>query len=261
MKNRSAAAGRPRLIYTAAALKAMGERAYQEDTYTITDRAGDGALLAMVADGRGGMQDGRMASRAAVKEVKEAFLHMDLRERLPDQLREAFVRASDRIYAQLQAEGGSTGIACVFYDGGLYYASVGDSCLLLRRGQNIYHLNRRQNMYFAVCMSRLREGLTDRAPAEQHAQRRALTDYLGKKQLIDIDRFLRPMPLYHGDTILVCSDGIGDVLSDEELRGCLSTPTPDESCRRIDELVLAAARRHQDNYTAVVIRVTEAGEG
>ena len=260
MKTRVPTTEHPFLTFSAAAMKGMGDRAYQEDTYVIETRRDSGAMLAMVADGMGGMQDGRLASRTAVSAVKEAFRRMDMRAPIAPRLREAVVRANDLIYARLNADGGSTGIACVFHDGGLDYAGVGDSFLLLRRGTTLYHLNRRQNMYYAMCMQQLTEGVTDRTFAERHPKRHALTGYLGMKELRDVDMFLRPMPLYHGDTVMLCSDGIGDVLSDDVISACMGAATPEESCRRIEEQVLAAAHRHQDNYTAVVIRVTEAAE-
>ena len=261
MKTHIPTAERPVMTYTAAAMKGMGDRAYQEDTYVITERRDCGAMLAMVADGMGGMQDGRLASRTAVSAVKEAFRRMDMRDPIAPRLREAVVRANDLIYERLNADGGSTGIACIFYDGGLYYAGVGDSFLLLRRGTTLYHLNRRQNMYYAMCMQQLIDGMTDRTFAERHPERHALTGYLGMKELRDVDMFLRPMPLSHGDTVMLCSDGIGDVLSDSVISACMGAATPEESCRRIEERVLAAAQRHQDNYTAVVIRITESTEG
>ena len=261
MKNRPVTTEHPILTYAAAAMKGMGDRAYQEDTYVITRRRDGDMMLAMVADGMGGMQDGRLASRTAVGAVKDAFRRMDMRASIPSQLREAVVRANDMIYERLNADGGSTGIACIFHDGGLYYAGAGDSFLLLRRGTTLYHLNRRQNMYYAMCMQQLIDGVTDRTFAERHPERHALTGYLGMKQLRDVDMFRRPMPLYHGDTVMLCSDGIGDVLSDEVISACMGAATPEESCRRIEEQVLAAAQSHQDIYTAVVIRVTESTEG
>ena len=238
----------------AAALKAMGDRAYQEDTYIILERVDDKAVMAMVADGMGGMQDGRHASRTAVGMVKNAFLRAEMNGDMNAQLRDALIKANDALYSELRGEGGTTGIACVFKDGKMYYAGVGDSFLMLRRGQVIYHLNLRQNLYYSLLTDLVRRGKTNRARAERHPEKNALVGYLGMKELINIDSFYRPLPLMYGDAVLICSDGVGDVLSDEELMMCLAASTPEEACRRLDEKIIAADRRHQDNYTAIVVK-------
>jgi protein phosphatase len=243
------------LRWAAAAVKGMGDRPYQEDTCALVER-GEGALLAMVADGMGGMQDGRRASRSAVSTVKNAFLRFDLRASIAMQLREATVRANDLIYEQLRAEGGSTGISCVFYNGRMSYTSVGDSFLYLLRDGALYQLNRRQNVYYTLLGRLADSGVTDRSSAEHHPERDALTGYLGMKSLTDVDMFRRPLPLKSSDTILICSDGVGDVLDDERLKICLSASDAQEACRRLDESVMAVGQCHQDNYTAIVVKVT-----
>lgn len=244
-----------KLRFLAAAVKGMGDRPYQEDTCALVERP-EGALLAMVADGMGGMQDGRRASRSAVATVKNAFLRFDLRSDVPAQLREAIVRANNLIYEQLYAEGGSTGIACVFFDGRMSYVSVGDSFLYLLRDGALYQLNRRQNVYYTLLGRLADSGVTDRSPAENHPERDALTGYLGMKSLTDVDLFRRPLPLRESDTILICSDGVGDVLDDDRMIACLCAADAEEACRRLDDSVMAAAKRHQDNYTAIVVKVT-----
>ena len=254
MSSTGATNGYRALSYSAAALKGMGDRAYQEDTYVILERPDAQATLAMVADGMGGMQDGRRASRTAVGIVENAFIRADLRSDIPGLLRSALTRANDALYAELHGEGGSTGIVCMFCPDGMYYAGAGDSYLILRRGDTLYQLNRRQNLYYTMCMEEIRRGRLNRKNAERHPERNALVGYLGMKEFTDVDIFLRPMPLMRRDTLLLCSDGIGDVLGEQALLRCLSSSTPEGVCRRIDDNVIGVARRHQDNYTAIVVR-------
>lgn len=246
----------PAVTYTAAALRGMGDRRSQEDTYLIDERPDDRLLLAMIADGMGGMQDGRLASRTAVSVVRNAFRRFDADADLSAQLTDALRRANDALYARMHSEGGSTGVACVFTDRGMYYAGVGDSFLLLRRGRTLYHLNRRQNVYYALLEQQIVSGEISRASAERHPERFALTGYLGMKELRDVDRYLRPLALLPGDAVLLCSDGIGGVLSDGELLACLSESNASarDICRRIDERILDSGKPHQDNYSAVVVQ-------
>ena len=254
MSNRSSATEYSGVTYTAAALRGMGGRQHQEDTYLISERPDDRLLLAMIADGMGGMQDGRMASRTAVGVVKNAFRRFDAQDNPADFLLDALTRATAALYDRLHGDGGSTGVACVFTDRGMYYAGVGDSFLLLHRGSSLYHLNRRQNVYYALCAQQIRRGVMNRAYAERYPDRRALTGCLGMKDFRDVDRFLYPLPLMRGDTVLLCSDGIGDVFSDEELLECMRASTAGGVCRRIDQKILDLGSRDQDNYSAVAVR-------
>ena len=254
MKNDSERTIYPAVTYTAAALRGMGDRQHQEDAFLIARRPHDPLMLTMIADGMGGMQDGRMASRTAVAAVGHAFRRFDAQGDLAAQLLDAMKKANAALYDRLHGEGGSTGVVCVFCDRGMYYAGVGDSFLMLRRGNTLYRLNRRQNTYYALCAQQIRRGVMNRTYAERYPDRRSLTGWLGMKNFRDVDRFLQPLPLMSGDTVLLCSDGIGDVLSDEELLACLGDHTADGACRRIDEMIYDSDRRNQDNYSAVVVR-------
>lgn len=250
----------PAVTYTAAALRGMGDRQHQEDTYLISRRAEDHLLLAMIADGMGGMLDGRMASRTAVGVVEHAFRRFDAQGDLADQLLDALTKANAALYDRLHGDGGSTGVACVFCGRGMYYAGVGDSFLLLRRGDILYRLNRRQNVYYSLCAQQIRRGVMNRTYAERHPERSALTGWLGMKNFKDVDRYLYPLPLMAGDTVLLCSDGIGDVLTDDELLACLGEHTADAVCRRIDQKIMDSDRRNQDNYSAVAVLCELTGE-
>lgn len=247
------------MSYNGAQLQQTGTRSYQEDSFAFANISDvtlmrDRGLLAVVADGMGGMKDGKLASESAINRIKADFEQLDPSADIPTQLRDSMIRANDEIYAALGAQGGSTGIICVFYRAHLYYASVGDSYLILKRGDGIYHLNRKQNMFSRLCLMQIREGSMDRRPAEANPEKAALTGYLGMRELIDVDCLIRPLPLMDGDVILICSDGVGGVLTEAQIYDCLSAPTPTEMCRKMHEGVVAAKRRYQDNYTALVVR-------
>lgn len=247
------------LSYHGAQLQQIGTRSNQEDSFAFVNISDvtlmrTRGLLAIVADGMGGMKDGKIASEAAISRIRTAFENMDVASDIPAQLREFMVMANDDIFAALAAQGGSTGVICVFYNECLYYASVGDSYLMLKRGDSIYHLNRKQNMFTRVCLQQIREGSMDCTPARTHAEKAALTCFLGMRELRDVDYTLRPIPLMEGDVVLLCSDGVGGVLSEDQLKECLSAQTPEHMCRMMHEGVEAAGKRFQDNYTALVVR-------
>ena len=247
------------LSYHGAQLQQTGTRPHQEDSFAFANISDvtlmrTRGLLAVVADGMGGMKDGKVASETAIARIKSDFEVLDMNADITAQLRESLVRANDEVFCLLGAQGGSTGVVCVFYNESLYYTSVGDSYLILKRGNAIYHLNRKQNMFTRLCLQQIRDGSLDIEPALNHNERAALTGYIGMRELKDIDCVLRPIPLMDGDVVLICSDGVGGVLSEQQLLECLSAPAPEHMCRMMDEAVIAAARRYQDNYTALVVR-------
>ena len=247
------------LSYRGAQLQQIGTRANQEDSFafvnisdvTLMRKRG---LLAVVADGMGGMKDGKIASEAAIASIKEDFENLDPALDIPAQLRDSMIKANNIVFGELNAQGGSTGVVCVFYNEHLYYTSVGDSYLILKRGDTLYHLNRKQNMFTRVCLQQIREGSVDVTPARTHEEKAALTCFLGMRELRDIDYVLRPIPLMEGDVILLCSDGVGGVLNEDQLKECLSAPVPELMCRMMHEGIEAAGRRYQDNYTALVVQ-------
>jgi protein phosphatase len=62
------------------------------------------------------------------------------------------------------------------------------------------------------------------------------------------------MPLEDGDVLLLCSDGIGGVLSEAEITECLSLTDANGACEALQSRVLEKNLIHQDNFTGVVIR-------
>jgi len=62
------------------------------------------------------------------------------------------------------------------------------------------------------------------------------------------------MPLMDKDVLLLCSDGVGGVLTQQEISECLSVPDANEAALALQKAVQAKALPHQDNFTAIVIR-------
>ena len=145
-------------------------------------------------------------------------------------------------------------IACILYQQQLYYAGVGDSYLyLLRRGELI-RLNKEQNVLHRNYLKLIRSGSMDPSLAAKTRESQAVTQFLGIDRLEDVDWLRRALPLEDGDVLLLCSDGVGGVLSQQEIRDCLRLKTANDACRALNAAVLEKRLPHQDNYTAVVIR-------
>ena len=247
------------LSYQCAAVQGMGGREYQEDAYALVNagdvtRMGQEGLLALVADGMGGMQGGAEASACAIQTIAEDFALLSREEPLEPQLAGCVDHAGAAVYSLLQGMGGSTVIACILYGQQLYYAGVGDSYLyLLRRGELI-RLNREQNVLHRRYLELIRSGSMDPALAAKDRESHAVTQFLGIDRLEDVDWLRHALPLEDGDVLLLCSDGVGAVLAEAEIAACLELGTANDACAALKDGVLGRQLPHQDNFTAVVIR-------
>lgn len=247
------------LSYQISNVQGIGTRSNQEDSFGFVNavdvtKIRKNGFMAIVADGMGGMADGRFASDTAVSTLRAAFDSFDYEENIPEQLNAAMRRAGKIIYDNLEGEGGSTAIACLFYNGELYYSSVGDSFLMLKRDNQLLRLNRQQNVRNNMYYDEIRNGSTNILPANNAPQKAALTGFLGMQANDDIDGFKRALPLHNGDVIMICSDGVAGVLSEKCMLSCLSCETPAEMCSELERCILELNLQSQDNYTALVIK-------
>ena len=258
----AAGGGAPKRLlgYQVANLQGLGTCERQEDAFSFANVMDvtlirEKGLLAVVADGMGGMKDGRLASETAVSCIRQDFAGFDHRSDLAAQLRGSMCRANEKAFALLGGEGGSTAVVCLIYQEQLYFASVGDSFLYLKRDGRVFRLNRPQNIRHELYLEAIRGGTMDPSMARQDPEGAALTQFLGIDLLEDIDLLLRPLPLMSGDILLLCTDGVAGGLNEEQLIDGLTKPTPQEMCTALEQMVKhASSGQYQDNYTALIIQ-------
>lgn len=247
------------LSYQVANLQGIGARARQEDSFAIANafdvtEIKKKGLLFVVCDGMGGMKDGKLASETAIASIRNSFAAMDRSRDLAQQLRESVYLAADEVFRCLAGDGGSTIVAGIIFQEQLYYASVGDSFFYLKRGDGLYRLNREHNLCNELYLESIRSGTMDPREGEESPEAVALTQFLGMNGMSDVDCSVRPFPLQQGDVLLACSDGVGGVLDEEEVKMALNTDDVQAMCMRLEQGIVAHARKNQDNYTALVVR-------
>lgn len=248
-----------RLSYQVANLQQKGSRPYQEDSFAfvnaldVTEIRRNG-LMAVVADGMGGLEAGKQVSEMAVSCMVSAFGRMQRTGDLAAQLKAAATAADEALVQRFKGVGGTTLIACILYEEQLYFTSVGDSYLYLARGGSLYRLNREQNYRHQLYAEAIAAGRIDPTAADQDPDGHRLSAFLGMGGLSDMDGLRRPFPLQDGDVLLLCSDGVGGVMTEEQVLQDLTGGSAAEMCARLDQSVQRAGRTHQDNYTALVIR-------
>jgi serine/threonine protein phosphatase PrpC len=209
--------------------------------------------LAIVADGMGGHEGGQEASRIAVDTVQEVY------SQSPDGdprslLLSGFQAAHQRIllYAAehpgLQGMGTTcTAVAVVGHD--LYYAHVGDSRLYMMREGRIYRLSRDHSYVGRL----LEQGVIDSDEAATHPQRNILLMALGAGPEISPESPEQPISLESKDVLLLCSDGLWSVVSDEEIQQAAASSALKKACQ--DLISLAKERGAPDNITVEAIRI------
>jgi PPM family protein phosphatase len=248
-----------------------GQRPNQEDAYgTSTFRTADGreALLALVADGIGGHQTGERASYLAkTVVVEELVASAPASSEIPGAMARAFQQANQRIYDEAgtdpsRAGMGTTCTAVAIIENRLYLAHVGDSRAYLARGNALHQLS--------IDHTWAQEALAaGRSPEEirVHPNRGVIKRYLGIDLTMETDTRYRPwgapdessavdsathaVELQTGDCLLLCTDGVHDVLGDADILVALRRyPAPVAAQRLVDHALKAGA---QDNVTALVL--------
>lgn len=245
------------LALRAANVQGIGTRERQEDSFALCNVSDPAALerqglFAVVADGMGGMDNGREASSAAVDAMTQLFRALLEEGEIPRQLREGICAVSDGIYQRFQGRSGTTLIAVRILEGMLHWVSVGDSAIFLKRGEGVFQLNREHTCLNELYLRELEADRVDRARAEMDEDARRLTAFVGMDHLTQVDQSLRPLRLRRGDTLLLCSDGISGVLTPAELLEAMSLEA-DQGCQLLETMVEEKALPSQDNYTGILI--------
>lgn len=225
-------------------------RERNEDEVRVLPEAG----AAILADGMGGHQAGDVASRLAVEVIAEEMeKHDDADEQSLGRWIEAAnqaIRGVASTHSGYQGMG-ATVIVTACREDHLLFSYVGDSRLYRFWNNTLQQLTEDHTLV----QQYINEGMISSAEGRTWAGRNLLTRALGIEDAINptSDR----AALHPGQTYLLCSDGLTDPVSDEQIAGILSKP--EDSARHIaDELVLTAnANGGPDNITVAVIRVTE----
>ena len=243
-------------------LHEQGARKSQQDSFFVSAgqermpgdviRTGPG-LLAVVADGMGGLADGDKVSQAAVSAIANGFYQT---QGGPEEVLLSLLEQANRaVNTLLGPEGlrrsGSTLAAGLFREGAFYYLSVGDSRICLFRDGALYQLNR-EHVYRNELYTDAVNGLYSLSEAERHPKGGGLTSYLGMGEVKYVDLPAQPVAVREGDVFLLMSDGVYNALAEEELKAALSAPGSAADALR--GAIQAKGYANQDNYTAVILR-------
>lgn len=244
----------------------IGSREEQQDSFAFSDLADEsfvphGGVLAVVADGMGGIAAGGEASGAAVRAFLEAYLAKTPAEPIARALTrslDAAGRAVREVCERHDEAAGTTLVAVVLHDGFLHWVSVGDSRAYLVRGGRATQITL-DHTYRAELDKGVARGEIDPDAAADDPQRDALTSHLGRSEPAEIDRSLSPLPLEPADLVLAATDGLYRGLEAAELARLADAAAPQTVCERLVASVLSRELPEQDNLTVAAIRWAGAG--
>jgi protein phosphatase len=235
------------------------QRENNEDRYAYWEPAADEEFarkgrLAIVADGMGGHEGGQEASRIAVEAIQKIFSDTsgaDPQALLATGFQVAHERILEYAAGHPDLHGmGTTATAIALVENQLYYAHVGDSRLYLVRGSSLSRLTRDHSY-----VGRLVEnGVISSEEAEIHPQRHILTAALGAGTETVPDSSPQPIALQKGDVLVLCTDGLWGLLSEDEIRKVAAGRDLPEACQAM--IKMAKERGAPDNITVQLIRVS-----
>lgn len=231
-----------------------GDREEQQDAFAFSPSKhwSDKGFLAVLCDGMGGLDSGATISNKLVSDIIAEFPYS-----FPS-LKDGWIldAFSKEIYDNYRGRGGTTVIITYLKDDQMWFASVGDSDLFLYRNGRIYAMNERQE-YGNTLLLRAADDALSVEQALENKDAPALTEYMGAKT-VHADYSLVPWKVQDGDVYLLCSDGISDTLSFEEIKETMSHE-PKECAELLEKGIMKKNKPYQDNYTAIVFAVHEIG--
>jgi len=236
-------------------------RASNQDAFAIIDRLG----LWAVADGMGGHAAGEVASQMAVEVMRDYIastqnqtdvtLPFDAPPDMPlpaQRLLVAGKLANQKIYQLSRSDSKLTGMgttmASLIVDGQTAYVThAGDSRAYLIRSGAIKQITEDHSLVNEY----ISQGLLSPADAATHPLKHVITRALGSSPKIDMD--VKTIPLLPGDLFLLCSDGLSNLATDQEIYSRIADSRNHlgEGCKCLIEL--AFQKKSDDNITVVLI--------
>jgi len=238
-------------------------RDHNEDSFLVDEPLG----LFVVADGMGGHAGGGTASRLAVETIREQIqqARQEGPERfgtpggiedsqVPDLLREAVEAACTRIFETAQGDpelaGMGTTVTAALVDGRTaFVAHVGDSRCYLLRDARIYQVSEDHSLV----NEQLKAGAISPDEARHSRFKNIITRSVGFEQQVQVD--LMGVELEAGDALLLCCDGLSNLVEDVEILRVAEEGPFEETPARL--IALANDRGGDDNITVVVVRAQE----
>ena len=210
-------------------------------------------MLAVVADGMGGHAAGEVASQIAAQTIQLLYYQQD--RPVPEALTHAFAAANTVIHDRGQAypECAGMGTTCtvvVIRDGHAWLGHIGDSRAYMVRQGGIHQLSKDDSLVAQL----VDEGTLTPEQARVSPDRNVLLRALGTRPTVDPCIWDEGMKLVPGDALVLCSDGLCDLVTDEQIIETVMRLSPFEACQALIQAALGAGGH--DNVSVGVFAVS-----
>lgn len=214
-------------------------------------------LLILVADGMGGHSAGEVASRMAVEVITRTYYEDGGDPQ--SALKKAFREANRAIHKTAEKDESKTGMgttctALVLQNGTAISAHVGDSRLYLVREGAIYLMTEDHS----AVMEMVKAGLISLEQARHHPDKNVILRAMGSHAEVEVTTWQEPFPVRAGDCFLLCSDGLYDLIEDEEIKRVVESHEPRPACESL--IALAKERGGHDNISVGIVSLLPVGE-
>jgi protein phosphatase len=228
-----------------------------QDRFRYSLMGGGELLTAVLCDGMGGAQAGSGASTIAsdtfmshaANSLDESSTPSDMHMILTEAVNYANIKVYDRAFADFSCMGmGSTLVGMLINGKRASVVNVGDSraYLISRRSRRIVQITRDHSLVEEL----LEYGAITQEEARVHPQKNIITRALGAEAEVEADYY--PFTLKAGGILLLCSDGLSNTVSDDELLAFAEeNPDPETLCRKLMDCTLE--RGAKDNVTVVAV--------
>src|SRR5215467_9340655 len=226
------------------------KRRRNEDNYVVAPP------LFAVADGMGGAQAGEVASQLAASALEAGDSDgLEGTKKIDALIQEANRRIFDRASTDPSASGMGTTMTVALVEGmNVAIGHVGDSRAYLVRGEQMEQLTEDHSLVNEL----MKSGKLSEEEADTHPQRSVITRAVGTDPDVDVDTFAIEGQI--GDVFLICSDGLTDMVDDEQIHEVLER-FHDDLDRATKSLVSAANRGGgEDNITVVAFTIAAEGD-
>lgn len=234
------------------------KRSHNEDSCILCapeDRAAfhERGMFFAVADGMGGASAGELASRLALETALDRY-YSGPGAPIPEMLHAALDAANQRVFEEAEVNplyhGMGTTVSIVVLHGDCaYIAQVGDSRVYISRaGARAYQVTDDHSLV----AEQVRNGYLSEEEARNHSLKNLITRAVGIKNTVKIDLFA--LNVKQGDALLICSDGLSNMVGDAEISRIMSMSNVQGATRTL--IGRALRNGGNDNVTAILLRIT-----
>ncbi len=226
-----------------------------EDSYRIIEKSSQNPYVYIIADGMGGHNCGEVASRMAVDYISKCVEQDGRRLLSPQGMEREIRRMVEDTNASIfetslqkpEASGmGTTLTMAVITGERVVVAHVGDSRLYLIHDEVIEQITEDHTYIWEL----IKNGSLTREEAEFHPRKHVITRAIGTSPDLEID--MLDLETERGDILLLCTDGLTNMICDDEIYRILKSNEPEAACEALIEA--AKSKGGEDNITVIVIK-------